>query len=83
MIDRAMSYISLQYSNQEGGDDRSKIPVISRQIVNDPMWNQYEFEMNPNFVESYGNFCKYLSQLNATHWTKLKYADPKNEALVI
>lgn len=83
MIDRAMSYISLQHSSQEDRDGSWTIHVISRRIINDPMWGQYEFEMNPNFVESYGNFCKYLSQLNATHWTKLKYADPQHEALVI
>lgn len=78
IIDNALSSTLLQCSSHGDGDKVSK--VITRQIINDPMWNAFEIEKNPNFSQNYQNFSMYLKKLNGTHWQKLKYADPKHES---
>lgn len=79
-IDKALSTILLQTSNQGNGDNDVKI--INRRIINDCMWNAFDFDRNPNFSDNYQNFCIYLTQLNGSHWQKIKYADPKHESVI-
>lgn len=83
MIDKALSSISLQCSETGAGDEESVSEVFNRRLINDPLWNEFEFEMNPNIHENYLNFCAYLSQLNACHWRKIKYADPKHDSVIL
>lgn len=82
MIDQALSAISLQHSHAEGDDERSP-QVFNRLLINDPMWNEFEFEQELNVYQNYCNFCKYLSQLDGSHWRKIKYADPKHESVML
>lgn len=83
MIDKALFFISLQCSDSSAGDGDKLPEILSRLIINDQMWNEFEFERNPNFYQNYRNFCKYLNQLDACHWRKIKYADPKYESVVL
>lgn len=80
MIDKALAAIALQ--NADLTEDKPT-ETFSRRIINDPMWNKYEFEKNPNVYENYHNFSAYLNRLDACHWRKLKYADPKHESVVL
>lgn len=82
MIDKALSSISLQCSEIGAGEGESSSNVFNRRLINDPLWNEFEFEMNPNIHENYLNFCSYLSQLDGCHWRKIKYADPKHESVM-
>jgi hypothetical protein len=82
MIDKALSNISLQHSHIEGDGDNLPL-VFNRRLINDPMWNEFEFEKNPNVYHNYCNFCKYLKRLSESHWRKIKYFDPKHESVVL
>lgn len=80
IVGNALSYKFSGCSN-ESGDEIVK--VFDRRIINDALWNAFEFEKNPNMHENFCNFCKYLQQLDACHWRKLKYADPKHELVLL
>lgn len=83
IIDKALHYISLQRPNHCEGGGEALIQVFNRRIINDFMWNEFEFEKNPNFFQNFCNFCKYLKQLDSCHWRKIKYADVKHELVVL
>lgn len=83
IIDNALHNISLQRPSHCDGDKEASLEVFNRRIVNDSMWNEFQFEKNPNFYQNYCNFCKYLSQLDSCHWRKIKYADVKHESVVL
>ncbi|CRK87525.1 CLUMA_CG001326, isoform A [Clunio marinus] len=80
MIDDAISLISLRNAQHDGDGDQDPFPAtIHRRIINDPMWNSFEFEKNSNLYHNYRNFCIYLKQFDAVHWRKVKYSNPKHE----
>ena len=83
MIDKALSYISLQNSDHCKGDSETLTTVFNRRLINDPMWNEFQFERNPNLFQNFCNFCKYLNKLDGCHWRKLKYSDPKHESVLM
>lgn len=83
MIDKALSYVSLQSSENGSGDGDNIEAVFNRRLITDPLWNKFEFELNPNIHENYLNFCSYLSQLDACHWRKIKYANPLHESVIL
>jgi hypothetical protein len=80
VIDNALTSLLQQSSNQADGDNEPK--VINRRLINDPMWNSFDFETCTDFKENYKNFCKYLKNLRGKHWQNIKYADPKHESFI-
>lgn len=79
MIDKALSNISLGHSYIAGEGD--EIPqVLQRRLVNDPLWNEFSFERNPNMAQNYRNFTQYLKKLDGFHWRTLKYINLQHES---
>lgn len=84
IIDQALSYISMQNADHCKGDCEVSTPsVFNRLLINDPKWNEFQFEQNPNVFQNFCNFCKYLKEIDACRWRKVKYADPRHESAVI
>lgn len=85
IIDNALSYISMQFADHLGKGDCEVTPpkVFNRLLIHDPHWNELQLEHNPNVFQNFCNFCKYLKEIDACRWRKVKYADPRHESAVI
>lgn len=80
-IDDALKIRSVRDCRIIQDDEIPQIDLISRRLINDPLWNCFEFHKNPNLYQSYCNFCSYINKLDAVHWRNVKYADPKHELI--
>jgi hypothetical protein len=86
IIDEALVFQSLKYHAKlqelkETDRDAYETMRVPRQVVNDPLWKKYRIGNNPNIYDSYDQFLRYLKQINACHWQKIKYVDSTNSAL--
>lgn len=47
---------------------------LQRQIIiNDSNWQRYNFDINPDILQNYLKFCKYLNEIDNNHWKKVKF----------
>ncbi|KAL7010542.1 hypothetical protein ACKWTF_016935 [Chironomus riparius] len=73
-IDEALSYQSTRHI-QTFEEHSSERLIVSRRIIDDPLWKEFEFERNSNVHVGYNSFRQYLKKLNAFHWTRIECRD--------
>lgn len=73
-IDEALSYQSTRHI-QTFEEHSTERLIVSRRIIDDPIWKEFDFESNSNVHVGYNNFKQYLKRLNTFHWTRLECRD--------
>ena len=74
-IDEALSYQSTRQLQTFSDEHLSERLIVSRRIIDDPLWQGFDFDRNSNVHVGYNNFKEYLKKLDAFHWTRIECRD--------